>query len=211
MPVEEGINNVLGGEFEVPMMETPCKEPVQFCFGCFCPMCAAYWQREQLLEVTGEEYFCCGGACPYCGLNQPQSKVPCLCLESFCCTWLAISANRYMVQTRFGKRNTPFDSFIITLTVFFSWFVAIAECFVDLPQEIHMAKDMLIAVVQGCMHAQNYHEIEKIKKGGYRKPESYVVQAFPPHQQMMIQNGKPANFNGEDVVVGRPVQQQMYR
>lgn len=210
MPVTEEVNNVLGGEFEVPMLEAPCKEPGQFCFGCFCPCCAAYRQREQLLEITGEDYHCCGGAFPFCGLNQPQEKVPCLCLESWCCTWLAISSNRYMVQTRFGKRNTPYDEFILWFTVVASWVVAITSCFIDLPEEIHYAKEVLISVVQGCMHAQNQHEIEKIKNAGYHKPAPAVLQAFPPQQQMMIQQGKPTTMQGgAAAVVGRPVQQSM--
>eukprot|EP00397_Hematodinium_sp_SG-2012_P053105 GEMP01063191.1.p1 GENE.GEMP01063191.1~~GEMP01063191.1.p1 ORF type:complete len:220 (+),score=43.08 GEMP01063191.1:150-809(+) len=210
MPVPETLNDILGGEFEVPMQEAPCKEPVQCCFGCWCPCCAAYYQREQLLEITGEEYFCCGGACPYCGLDQPQSKVPCLCLETFCCPWLAITGNRYMVQTRFDKRNTPCDEFLIVFAVCCSNVVAILQCFVDIPQEVHMAKDILVATVQGCMHAQQQHEIDIIKKSGYGKPSAGILHALPPQQQMMIQQSKPANlYDSGPTVVGRPVQQNM--
>jgi len=208
MPLNEELNHIVSGQFMIPLEQAPCKAPVPFCFGCFCPCCAAYTQREKLLELTGEEYICCGGACAMGPLGEPQPKMPCLLLESCCCTWMAISANRYMVQTRFGRRNGPCDDFIIMFTVCFANAISILSCFFDIPQELAMLSDMLVCTVQGCMHAQNEHEIKKIQEEGYQKPSQQVILALPPVQQQMIKKCSPPL--NEPVVQGRPVQQQMY-
>eukprot|EP00397_Hematodinium_sp_SG-2012_P050585 GEMP01058862.1.p1 GENE.GEMP01058862.1~~GEMP01058862.1.p1 ORF type:complete len:232 (+),score=38.90 GEMP01058862.1:259-954(+) len=211
MPVPEEINDALGGEFGIPMQETPCREPICCCIGCWCPCCASYYQREQLLEITGEEYVCCAGSCGCCGLDKPMPKVPCLCLETCCCTWMAITSNRFMVQTRFGKRNTPCDECIIMFAVCCSCCVTIASCFIDVPPEIEMLKDCIVHSVMGCMHAQQHHEIKEIKKVGYAKPDPGLVQMLPPAQQQMIHESKPMGPPpGQAMVVGQPVQQEMH-
>jgi len=191
MPLKPELDQHVRGEFEIEMFKTPCEEPACCFFGCLCPCCAVYMQREKLLEITGEDYVCCGGMCPCLTMECP--KVPCLCIESCCCSWWALGGNRYLVQTRFGKRNTPCDNFILMFTCIVNWVMCIIRCAgVDVPDTLEAALDLLNCTVFGCMHGQQHREIEKIQKMGYRKPGGDLFQALPPEQQKMIHGAVPS-------------------
>eukprot|EP00429_Kryptoperidinium_foliaceum_P069471 CAMPEP_0176068698 /NCGR_PEP_ID=MMETSP0120_2-20121206/34295_1 /TAXON_ID=160619 /ORGANISM="Kryptoperidinium foliaceum, Strain CCMP 1326" /LENGTH=58 /DNA_ID=CAMNT_0017402323 /DNA_START=117 /DNA_END=290 /DNA_ORIENTATION=+ len=49
----------------------------------------------------------------------------------------------------------------------------------------------------GCMHAQQDVEIQDIKKNGYQGPNPAILGMLPPHQQSMIQQGKPPGMGGQ--------------
>lgn len=200
MPIkQEAVAQSCTGKWKVEMFQTPCKNPVQFLYGCLCPCCASYQQRDTLLKITGEPYVCFGGLCACGPLGEPQDK-NCLILESCCCPGLAIDGNRFIVQTRFDKENTCCDDCIIWFTCLFSWAVMIAQCVgCDVPEELDLLADCLIMTVNGCMHAQQDIEIREIQKNGYNGPPQALMMALPPHQQKMIQQGKNGgaqNFGG---------------
>jgi len=189
MPFKQEVVEQCRGTWKVDLTAAPCSAPLQCCFGGCCICCASYMQRDELLTLTNEPYVCCAGLFPCGPLGEPCDK-SCLCLEVCCCPGLALSANRFMVQTRFDKENTPCDDYIITATFCFACCVSIARCFLDVPDELQLLADCLVMTVQGCMHAQQAIEIDDVKKNGYHGPPSHIVQIFPDsHKQWMGQPG----------------------
>mmetsp|Transcript_9722 Transcript_9722/g.23150 ORF Transcript_9722/g.23150 Transcript_9722/m.23150 type:complete len:265 (+) Transcript_9722:52-846(+) len=163
MPLKKDVADKLSGKWQVDLFKSPCADPMTFLYGCCCPNCKAYEQRNELLDMTGEPYVCCAGLFACGPLGQPQDR-SCLCVEAYCCPWIAISANRFMIQTRFDRENTFCDDFIITFTVVLSWVICIARMVSpDVPEELENLVDLLIAVVQGCMLTQQHVEIKHIK------------------------------------------------
>eukprot|EP00933_Yihiella_yeosuensis_P057926 TRINITY_DN5804_c0_g2_i1.p1 TRINITY_DN5804_c0_g2~~TRINITY_DN5804_c0_g2_i1.p1 ORF type:complete len:250 (-),score=34.80 TRINITY_DN5804_c0_g2_i1:272-1021(-) len=186
MPIKQEVSQAYTGHWKVGLFESPCHAPHCCLYGCLCIQCAACQQRTELLDFTGEPYICCAGLFPCGPLGEPQDRM-CLALEVCCCPGLALNANRWMVQTRFDKENTPCDDCLIIGTCLCAWGVMIAKCFVDVPDELEMAADCLVMSVQGCMHAQQHVEIEEVKKTGYHGVNSTIMNALPPSQQKMIQ------------------------
>ncbi|CAE8604636.1 unnamed protein product [Polarella glacialis] len=197
MPVKQELTQACQGQWKTEMFKAPCERPDCFAFGCCCICCATYKQREELLDLTGEPYVCCAGLCPCGPLGQPCSdRMPWLCCEVCCCSGLALSGNRYMVQTRFDKMNTPCDDCIITATCICVCAYQIAQCFVDLPDGLDLCVDLLVMSVQGCMHAQQQIEIEEVKKNGYQGMSPMIMSALPPKQQSMMQQSGFNNGGG---------------
>mmetsp|Transcript_13339 Transcript_13339/g.30420 ORF Transcript_13339/g.30420 Transcript_13339/m.30420 type:complete len:204 (+) Transcript_13339:91-702(+) len=193
MPVKVEVSQQLTGHWKVGLFETPCKAPVPFLLGCCCSCCFyAAQQRHQILDITGEQYVCCGGMCPCGPLGEPQAR-ECAYLEGCCCNGLAVAGNRFMMQTRFDKMNTACDDCILWFTCLASWVVCILQCFIEVPDEITFMVDCLVMTVNGCMLAQHAVEIEEIKKNGYAGPPSSIVGMLPPTQQKMIQGASGGN------------------
>jgi hypothetical protein len=190
MPVKQEINEALTGTWQIGLFEAPCKAPKDFCLGCFCMCCTSAFQRLELLEFIGEPYVCCGGIFPCGPLGQPQNK-NCVWVEACCCTGCSITGTRFLIQTRFDKQNTACDICILWAVCLANWIVCIAQCFVDVPDEIENIVDVLTCIVDGCMLAQQATEIKYQKTLGYSLPNSNVIQVLPPHQQELIQQGKP--------------------
>jgi len=180
---------VCTGKWKVGLFQAPCAAPLPFLYGCCCTCCAAYQQRVELLDLTGEPYVCCAGMCPCGPLGDPQDR-GCLIIEACCCPGLALSGNRFMVQTRFDRENTPCDDYILVFTCLFVYLIEIVRCFCDIPDELDMLADCLIMSVNGCMHAQQDIEIKDIKRSGYTGPPRSIVAALPPLQQKMVRMGK---------------------
>jgi hypothetical protein len=103
---------------------------------------------------------------------------------------MATAGNRFMVQTRFDKMNTPCDDYIIIFTCIASWVVMILQCFLDVPEELVNFVDCLVMVVNGCMHAQQDYEIKEIQKTGYTGPPQALLSALPEGQANVIGMGK---------------------
>lgn len=198
MPVKKEAAQALTGQWSIGLFESPCKNPGCFCAGYCCLCCAAYKQREELLEITGEPYVCCAGMLPCGPLGKPQDK-NCLICESFCCPGMATAGNRFMVQTRFDKMNTPCDDYIIIFTCIFSWAVCIGRMILGdmIPEELEHAADCLVMIVNGCMHAQQDYEIKEIKKSGYSGPPAAVLEALAqtqPNAANTARLGKPGQM-----------------
>mmetsp|Transcript_141862 Transcript_141862/g.441034 ORF Transcript_141862/g.441034 Transcript_141862/m.441034 type:complete len:212 (+) Transcript_141862:89-724(+) len=208
MPIKKDVAEKLTGEWQVGMFETPCKAPLPFCFGFFCGCCMTCKQRNEILDLINEPYICCGGlfaACPCAGpLGQPQDR-NCIYLETCCCPSLAIQGNRFLVMTRFDRRNTCCDDCLIWAACLAQWAICILQCVgVDVPDEIEMLVDCFVCVVEGCMLAQQQTEIEYVKSTGYGGPSPNVMMAMPPAQQGIMQQAKPPGQQG--MAVGHIVQ-----
>lgn len=209
MPLKQELVQACTGHWKTEMFEAPLQAPVSCLYGCCCICCASYQQRTELLDLTGEPYVCCAGLCPCGPLGEPQDRA-CLALEVCCCPGLALSANRFMVQTRFDKENTACDDCIITFTCLFVCALDIARCCIDIPHELDFLADCLVMSVQGCMHAQQQIEINEIKKNGYHGMNPLIMQSMPPSQQEMFQKvGMNHGGHPHPAMMGAP-QQQMH-
>ncbi|CAJ1457207.1 unnamed protein product [Effrenium voratum] len=207
MPVKQELTTACTGHWKTELFNAPCEAPLPFVYGCCCICCATYQQRTELLDLTGEPYVCCAGLCPCCGLEQPQDR-SCLCIEVCCCPGLAMSANRFMVQTRFDKENTPCDDCIITGTCLFVCALDIVRCFIDIPRELDFIADCLVMTVQGCMHAQQQIEIDEVKRNGYQGMSPQIMHVLPPSQQMMMSKVNHGGGPGA-IQLGAPQPQHM--
>mmetsp|Transcript_64081 Transcript_64081/g.139390 ORF Transcript_64081/g.139390 Transcript_64081/m.139390 type:complete len:208 (+) Transcript_64081:73-696(+) len=205
MPIKQEVADRLTGHWQIGLFDAPCKDPMWFCYGCFCPCCAVIQQRWEILDVTGEPYICCGGmfaGCMCAGpLADPQDR-NCMILEGCCCLGLAISGNRFMVQTRFNKENTACDDCILWTVCIISWVVCILRMVADVPDEIEDCVDCMIMIVQGCMLAQQNTELKYVKETGYMGPQPEIVGILPPHHQRFIQQGKPTQHAMQGIGLG---------
>jgi len=191
MPLKQEVVDQLSGEWQVGLCEAPCSAPLSFCYGCLCPCCMAAQQRQQILDVIGEPYVCCGGMFPCCGLDSPQDS-SCAWLEACCCTGLAVAANRFLIQTRFDRQNTACDDCILWVTCLAPWAICLCRCAgVDIPDEVENCVDCLQMSVTGCMLAQQKVEIEYVEKTGFMGAPPSVFGMLPPMQQQMISHAKP--------------------
>lgn len=206
MPIKQEVTSNLHGQWKVELFKAPCEVPWQCLYGCLCTPCAAYQQREELLDFTGEPYVCCAGLCACGPLGEPMDR-GCLCIEACCCAGMALSGNRFMIQTRFDRENTPCDDCIITFTTCFYCAVEIAKCFVDVPDGLELLADCLVMSVNGCMHAQQHIELAEIKKNTatYAGPPAAVLQYLPDSYK------RNCNMQGAAGAACAPRQQQMGR
>ncbi|CAM9273604.1 unnamed protein product, partial [Ectocarpus sp. 4 AP-2014] len=86
-------------QFQIGMMEAPCKNCPWCCFGCLCTCCAQFIVRKRALDGNLENYLCCQGYFPMCCMSAGdcgERSCPCfcLCLEVFCCNSCAVSSSR---------------------------------------------------------------------------------------------------------------------
>merc|ERR1711879_589434 len=107
MPISDcNVKAEMKTDFQVKMIEAPTHAPCTFCYACCCQPCMATQQRLTVMEITNEKYVLCGGICPMTMCRKPcKSSTPWLCLETFCCTCFAIGGTRYLIQTRFERKN----------------------------------------------------------------------------------------------------------
>jgi len=189
--VKGDVKDALTGSWKIEMLKAPCSAPGRWCYGCCCPCCFAQSQRTELLEITGEPYICCAGLCPCGPCGKPcSSPQPWLCCEACCCTTMAVSGNRFMLQTRFNIANDPCDDRLITCMLCCECLACLARAFVDgdTANAITMIADMVSATVISCMLTQQQVEIINIKEQGtpYQGIPQHIVEALPPSQQEML-------------------------
>jgi len=210
MPIQQEIVGSLTGEWQTGLFEAPAKAPLPFALGCCCPCFYAGQQRLQILDLVGEHYVCCAGLCPCGPLAQPQDR-NCAYAESCCCTGLAISGNRYILQTRLDRKNTPADDCLLWTTCLAPWAVCLCRMGgVSVPREVENCVDCLQVVVAGCMLAQHQVEVEHMAKSGFVGVSPAIVAVLPPGQQQMIDQAKrrgsgvPATATVVGAVAGGP-------
>ena len=147
----EGLNEKLDNQWEVGLLTAPCSEPIAFCSFMVCPCCTVYQQRETLLEMTGEPYYCCAGMFP-CGPFKAPCDRQCLCLEACCCLCCAIEGNRFLIQSRFAVQDGGCDTCILCFVPLIGFMICIASLAgADVPRELEMAADLIQTVLMGCM------------------------------------------------------------
>ncbi len=109
-----------------------------------------------------------------------------------------------MIQTRFDKRNTPCDSFIL-------WCTAVIACINCVVQTVsnqdcsflQAAVDAIICTVNGCMQTQHEFEIRHVQATGYQGAPEFIIVLLPKQQQTYVLHTAPTQQRM--VVVGVPV------
>jgi len=185
--VRGDLNELLTNQWQVTMCKAPQEAPANWCYGLCCPCCFAFQQRNQILDLTGEPYVCCGGSC--CCVTCPcSSRQPWLCIETCCCTTPAIIANRYMIQTRFNVRNDPCDDNMLMCLGCLNCIACIIECFAgrEVGEAVEHISHIINAMVCGCMLTQQDIELKFLEQQTYQGPPSTVYAALPPKQKQMI-------------------------
>ena len=198
MPVKNvEIGKQLTGNWRIGLFSTCFAEPSTFCFSCICTPCKAYTQRKELLQITREPYVCAGGMFP-CGPCAKPCNQNWLFVEACCCPQFAVTGNRFIIQTRFDRRNTYCDDFIILFTAIAACF---AVCFSVLTsgqkaEGVENCAELLVCTVNGCMLTQQDVEIKYLKTIGYNGAPVFILQILPPQVQQVV-------------IVRPPDQQQM--
>mmetsp|Transcript_103512 Transcript_103512/g.163448 ORF Transcript_103512/g.163448 Transcript_103512/m.163448 type:complete len:205 (+) Transcript_103512:67-681(+) len=201
MPLNQDTVDALsknGTEWKVTMLNAPCESPGGCAYGCCCPWCFTYQQRKELLELTGEPYVCCGGICSACScipfLSEPQNE-NCLIPEVCCCLGMAVSGNRFMLQTRFLKMNDPCDDCIMCCSACLSCVACILKVTGAVDDEtadaISCLADCVACSVMSCMLTQQQVEIANLKELGQKVDYSAIKEFLPPTQQKMLDEAKP--------------------
>lgn len=183
-------------KFQTSMMDAPCADPGYFCFGCFCPCCAACHLRKKLLgDSFATEYSCCQmesvGFQPCC-YSMCECFKTCpdvgLCLEACCCTGCSLSFTRIHAMHKWQLQPDPMDYTCIQ----FSNCMQVLRCVCDIlaifnrsfEQAAHCVDcvaDCAFHVTAGCMLAQTNHEINfrAMPSAGVATPVSSDVQPVP--------------------------------
>ena len=193
MPTDKSIADSLTGTWQVPLCRTCVTAPGLFCKNFWCPCCVAYSHRKQLLALTNEPYVCCAGMIG-CGPCKKPCNPRCLFLAVCCCMQFAIAGNRFMIQTRFDKRNTPCDSFILWCTAV----IACINCVVQTVSKqdcsaLQAIVDLIICTVNACMQTQHEFEIRHVREtGGYHGMPQFIVVLLPAQQQTYVVLAPPA-------------------
>lgn len=189
MPVQDAeVAKLLTNEWQVGLFQTCCQDPKTVVFSCMCAPCAAYSQRKDLMELTREPYVFAGGMLG-CGCCSKPCSDKWLCFEALCCLQFAISGNRFIIQTRFDRRNTCYDSLIIVFTsvtaCISSYLIA---CCADAKQYegLEHCVDVLVCAVQGCMLTQQEVEIKHLKTLGYNGAGSHCLRLLPVGVQQVV-------------------------
>eukprot|EP00913_Durusdinium_trenchii_P020005 g18804.t1 len=179
----------LNREWQVDLYETPMKRPFDCLFGGVC---------------------CCAGLCQFGPLGEPQPEVPGLCCEVLLCPQMALSANRFFVQSRFGLMNTQTDNALMASTAWIGMCANYAACFMEMTPawkdfpasgkvaaeiaskltsmgpELYILADLAFLCLNGCMYAQQQVEIDEMQGRGYRGASQAVLQALPPKLQALM-------------------------
>jgi len=190
-PLNQDVATALSEEgtpWKVPMIETCTTDPAKCAYGCCCPVCFVYTQRKDILEVTQEKYFCCGGMYPCWKLGEPCDE-NCLFVEACCCTGCAVGGNRWMLQSRFLKVNDACDDCIICCNVALSCLACIlqvAGADKDITDAVTCISDLLNCSVTACMLTQHQIEIDNIKEKSIQVDVQKIMSKLPPKQQEMI-------------------------
>ena len=194
MPLPSDIERHLTGEFNEGCCGSICGNLYSCCYFSLCPHCALHSQRSQILDITGEPYVCCGGTWPCCGCDKPKSK-SCLCLEVCLFPNMALGANRFLVQTRFNKRNAWMDNCckIGNLCVSCEFCLLNTVCCCGCTDE---QKNLVKSAtcICACTHCQNAGAIHDVKTGKvrYQAPPAGVVGELPQHFSNIGRGPAPA-------------------
>mmetsp|Transcript_34616 Transcript_34616/g.79713 ORF Transcript_34616/g.79713 Transcript_34616/m.79713 type:complete len:235 (+) Transcript_34616:27-731(+) len=211
--IKADIAPYLNREWQVELFNAPVSSPLECLFGGVCCCVAAAKQRHELLELTGEPYVCCAGMCEVGPLGEAQPEMPCLCCEVLFCPQLALSANRFFVQSRFGLQNTPADNALISATNWIGMLFNYCACFMEMKyccqecfqididgpccdiqlplRELALIADCAFLCLNGCMFAQQQVEIDTMKGRGYYGPPQAVLSALPARLQALMSSSRP--------------------
>ena len=180
MPLPGAINRHLTGSFDHGLCASPCLDPFECCFAFACFPWAVVTQRRRILEITGEPYIMCSGLWPCCGFEKPKPLL-CLFVEGLCCPAHALAANRFLIQTRFNKKNTGCENFLRIGNLCVACQCCLPRVFGCCSKE----KEMLMksaTCIPICAHCQNALVISQVSKSrAYIAPKQEVIAELPDH------------------------------
>mmetsp|Transcript_72525 Transcript_72525/g.208155 ORF Transcript_72525/g.208155 Transcript_72525/m.208155 type:complete len:224 (+) Transcript_72525:86-757(+) len=214
MVLTKYLSEALEGQWQVGMLNAPSSAPATCCYALWCIPCVTYNQRLELLDITQEKYMCCAGLCNCCCFGSPcDSHFPWLCLEVCCCSSQAIVANRFMLQTRFDRKNDACDNCLMITAGCCDLVASISNnSGGGQDPDARWIMDVFYASVCACMLTQQAVELEHIKKELESKPYSGVPEhimncfgsAAAPAQLVMHSGSENASY-GAAVPAGAPV------
>lgn len=181
MPLPKEVDKRLTGSFTHGSLASACLSPLSCCAFCLCEPCALFSQRRRILRITGEPYVMFAGTWPCCGFEQPA---PDCCLVCEVCMFpsCALAGNRFMVQTRFDKKNTAIDNCCTVcqccVGLEFSCLRVCCEC----SEERENLVKSHVCVLPAA-HCQNAFEIREYELGRrtYTAPPQAMIDMFPEH------------------------------
>ena len=120
LPKEWGGKNygLLPNQWDVGMVEVPCREPACCLVACVCCPCVQYKMRMLVLDDDMTRYLCCQGYFGPCCCFKPgemgERSCPhlCLCAEVFCCESCAVSATRLTVMDQYDIASDPCGKYV---------------------------------------------------------------------------------------------------
>ena len=123
----------------------------------------------------------CGGTWPCCGFELPAPDC-CLCCEVCLFPQFALSGNRFLVQTRFDKKNTGMDNCCTCCQCI----VGLEFCCLRICCDCSKERENLVksnVCVLPAVHCQNAGEIREYEMGNrtYSGPPASMVSQFPEH------------------------------
>lgn len=182
MVLPDEIERHITNDFQKNSIESMTADPFNCLFFTCCQPCAIYAQRQEIIELTGEPYVCCGGIWPYCGFEKPAPNRNWLIAEACCCTGLALAGNRVLVQTRLNRRNSDIDNAVKIcnecVTCEFWMFRHCMECSKE--REIICKAACCVCP---CTHCQNGITLAEVKtsKDPYNGPATGLIEELPVH------------------------------
>lgn len=182
MPLPTEIDKQLNGEFAHGCLSSMCLSPYTFCTFVLCQPCSLYTQRKRILYITGEPYVMCGGTYPCCGFETPAPDM-CLVCEVCLCSGMALSGNRFMVQTRFDRKNTGCDNLFSCCQCCVGLEFSCLRLCCDCSKERENIMKFHTCCVLPCTHCQNTFELKEYELGRrtYSAPPQAMIREFPDH------------------------------
>ncbi|KAG5182429.1 hypothetical protein JKP88DRAFT_186308 [Tribonema minus] len=160
-------------QFQIGMMEAPCKATLCCCYGSLCSCCAQYTVRKRALDGNLDNYICCQGYFPGCCCMKPghcgekSSPACCLCLESFCCLSCAVSSSRMFIMDKYRLLPDPWDNRIIRFNNALQLLSCICNCLAICVEELRefarildLIAEIVFYTTVGCMTGQMMHELD---------------------------------------------------
>lgn len=188
--------------FQTGMCGAPCASCPKSCcwfLGQFIPCTAGCTQcclRKKVLHNDMTKYSCFQGYGGFCCIQAGtcgEQNCPdfCLCLESFCCNCIAVSASRMYVMEKYDLSSEPCDYRLIRFNnclQLLACICSILAIFFDglreLARIINCIADLVYACISGCMTAQVAHEQNYQDSLGNAEGGAYpVVSAQPVDKQ----------------------------
>ncbi|GAB5036016.1 splicing factor 3 subunit [Nannochloropsis oceanica] len=170
--------------FQVSMAKTCIADPCCCLASLVCPLPVACINRHRALEGKMEEYKCCQGYYPLCGMRPGEvgeSSCPslCLCLEATCCFTCAVSATRNYLMDKYSIHPDPMDYQIVRCSNAIQCLSCICSlasiCIEDLREGARILRHIAhitFCTVQGCMQTQTAVEIAFQHKKGVEAPQA---------------------------------------
>jgi len=112
-------NGVQMRDWEYGLLESPCRNPVGFCYGFLCTPCFAYQQRMRINTSVNIPYKPCGGN-GVCCCCKDLTTVPgstgekcCMCCEFCVCPCYAVIVNRDLITVHYHVSEDYCDQYIV--------------------------------------------------------------------------------------------------